>query len=81
MKKELTVREFKRSLFCMEEVIILHGRSLFCMEIISSTNGFDKLCLDGQMYVRKIGKNGWIRWECCMRRREVCTQAMTTDDA
>ena len=33
------------------------------------------------MYVWKIGKNGWIRWECSMRRREGCTGAMTTDDA
>ena len=50
------------------------------MEIISSTQGFDKICLEGHMYVRKIAKNGWIRWECSMRRRDGCTGAMTTDD-
>ena len=32
----------------------------------------DPKCLDGQMYVREIGKNGWIHWECSIRKREGC---------
>ena len=49
------------------------------MEIIRTSHGKDKACVDGHMYVQKLCKNEWVRWECVKRRREGCKAAFTTD--
>ena len=49
------------------------------MEIIKTSHGKDKICLDGHMYVQKLSRKEWIRWECVKRRREGCKASFTTD--
>ncbi|KAL8574940.1 hypothetical protein ACOMHN_052105 [Nucella lapillus] len=42
------------------------------MEVILSQRGGQKLCLDGYMYVRKLQKRDWIRWQCVIQRSAHC---------
>ncbi|KAL8612419.1 hypothetical protein ACOMHN_008404 [Nucella lapillus] len=49
------------------------------MEVILSQRGGQKLCLDGYMYVRKLQKRDWIRWQCVIQRSAHCKGAVTTD--
>ncbi|KAL8570351.1 hypothetical protein ACOMHN_035769 [Nucella lapillus] len=51
------------------------------MEVILSQRGGQKLCLDGYMYVQKLLKRDWIRWQCVhvIQRSVHCKGAVTTD--
>ncbi|XP_076064290.1 uncharacterized protein LOC143038663 isoform X1 [Oratosquilla oratoria] len=52
---------------------------LVIMELIALTRGGTKLCLEGHMYVKKIAKKDWIRWQCVKQRSIGCKGAVTTD--
>ncbi|KAL8621813.1 hypothetical protein ACOMHN_016299 [Nucella lapillus] len=49
------------------------------MEVILTQRSGQKLCLDGYMYVRKLQKRDWIRWQCVIQRSAHCKGAVTTD--
>ena len=48
------------------------------MEVIKTNKGGKKLCLNGHMYVKKIAKKDWIRWQC-VKQRSGCKRAVSTD--
>ena len=49
------------------------------MEVIKTDRGGKKLCLNGHMYVKKIAKKDWIRWQC-VKQRSGCKGAVSTDE-